>query len=212
LPLVNPWGAIITDTSGAWLTTVYYKTQPDPRSTRLVLVRSIDQGMTWKEISMIAGVEDTASAWHWMGKEGPNEAALVRLADGSLFVVFRTGGYLGYTRSFDDGATWTQAQPLPFKGVAPRLRLLSNGLLALSFGRPGPVVITFSPDGKGSNWSKPTEIFRGMSTRYTDFVEISPGNLFIVYDSIPYGWNAIPNADKSARNTVYGTFIEFRKQ
>jgi hypothetical protein len=100
---------------------------------------------------------------------------------------------------------------MPFKGVAPRLRLLSNGWLALSFGRPGPGVRTFSGDGTGPHWSKPVEIFRGMSTRYTDFVEVTVGKLFLVYDRIPYGRNAVPTADKSGKNAVYGTFIDIPK-
>jgi hypothetical protein len=208
LPLVNPWGEIVDGKNGEWLTTVYYKTGLDPQSTRLVLVRSTDGGMTWNEISIIARVPDDAARWSWMGDEGPNEAGMVRLRDGSLFVVFRTGGYLGCTRSLDDGATWIQPQPMPFQGVAPRLRLLSNGMLALSFGRPGPVLVAFSRDGKGYGWSTPVEIFRGMGTRYTDFVEVAPGNLLLVYDSIPYGWNAIPRADRMAKNTVCGTFIQ----
>ncbi|MBV8829474.1 MAG: exo-alpha-sialidase [Acidobacteriaceae bacterium] len=210
LPMVNPWGEIIQAKNGCWLSTLYYNLTSDARSTRLVLMRSTDQGITWKEISVIAAVEE-GSASSWTGDEGPNEAGMVRLANGSLFVVFRTGQYLGYTRSLDDGLSWTKPQPTPFKGVAPRLRLLSNGMLALSFGRPGPVVLTVSSDGKGFSWSKPVEIFRGMSTRYTDFVEIAPGKLLMVYDSIPYGWNAIPKAERSLKNKVYGKFIEIRK-
>jgi hypothetical protein len=211
LPMVNPWGDIIEAKNGWWLSTVYYKSTPDARSTRLVLMRSTDQGMTWKEISVIAAIEEGSAPWSWMGDEGPNEAGIERLADGSLFVVFRTGGYLGYTRSFDDGSSWNKSQSMPFRGVAPRVRLLASGMLALSFGRPGPVVLMFSSDGKGYSWSKPVEIFHDTSTRYTDFVEIAPGKLLMVYDSIPYGWNAIPKAERSAKNKVYGTFIDIGK-
>lgn len=137
LPLVNPWGDIIEARDGAWLSTAYYKTTNDARSTRLVLIRSANRGLAWKELSVIASVGDGAKPWSWMANEGPSEAGMARLSDGSLYVVFRTAGCLGYARSYDDGATWSQPESLGLRGVAPRLRLLSNGILVCSFGRPG---------------------------------------------------------------------------
>ena len=212
LPLVNPWGDIIEGANGDWLTTVYYKIDKDPRSTRVVLVRSNDRGKTWRETSLIAGVEHGEKPWDWMGREGPSEAAIVRLADGRLYVIFRTAGYLGHVWSSDDGKTWTRPKSTGLKGVAPRLRRLANGMLACTYGRPGPVSIMFSVDGTGGDWSEITEIFKGMSTRYTGLIEISPGRLFVVYDSVPYGWRQIPKLDKDAKNTIYGTFVEVQKE
>ena len=127
--------------------------------------------------------------WPWMGKEGPNEAGLVRLSESRLFCIFRTGsdGYLGEAWSLDDGKTWTPPVSTGFKGVAPHLRLLSNGLVGLcTYGRPGPVTIMFSSD-EGKNWVGTTPIFSGKSTRYTDLIEVEPGKLLVVYDSVPYG-------------------------
>ncbi|HEX7360718.1 MAG TPA: sialidase family protein [Bryobacteraceae bacterium] len=211
LPVVNPWGDILADRSGNWLATVYYKTGPDPRSTRLVLVRSTDRGMTWREVSVIAKDEFHGKPLGWMGGEGPSEAGMVRLADGRLYVVFRTGGYLGETWSQDDGATWNSPVNLHIKGVAPRIRRLACGALACTFGRPGPVSIMFSADGTGRNWSHITRIFDGMSTRYTGLAEIAPGKLFVVYDSVPYGWGRIPPIDKAAKNAILGTFVSVWK-
>ena len=76
----------------------------------------------------------------------------------------------------------------------------------------GPVVIMFSVDGTGKTWTHVTPIFSGMSTRYTDFVEVHPGKLFVVYDSVPYGWYPIPFADRNSRDIIYGTFVEVRKK
>lgn len=74
-----------------------------------------------------------------MGKEGPCEAGLVRRRDGRLFVIYRTGsdGYLGTAWSSNEGKAWTPPSLILFKGVEPRVRLLSNGVLACSTGRPG---------------------------------------------------------------------------
>jgi len=134
----------------------------------------------------------------------------VRLRDGRFFVMFRTGsdGLLGTAWSSDEGRTWTTPTLIPFKGVEPRVRLLSNGVLACSTGRPGPVTMMFSLDGTGKTWSHATEIFSDMSTRYTEFVELSPGKLFLVHDSVPYGWKEIPASDEKAQNAIYGVFLD----
>jgi hypothetical protein len=72
--------------------------------------------------------------------------------------------------------------------------------------------VMFSVDGTGKKWTNLTPIFSGMSTRYTDLVEVSPGKLFVIYDSVPYGWDSIPDSDTVSKNTIYGTFIEVRKR
>ena len=89
-----------------------------------------------------------------MGEEGPCEAGMVRLADQRLYALFRTGGdgYIGNGWSTDDGKTWTKPVSTPYKGVALRVRRLSNGILACTTGRPGPVVVMFSLDGTGEKW------------------------------------------------------------
>ena len=91
------------------------------------------------------------------------------------------------------------------------MRRLSNGVLACTTGRPGPVVVMFSVDGSGANWSHVTPIFTGKSTHYTDFIEVEPGKLLVVYDSVPYGWHPIPYSDRESKNVIYGTFVEVRK-
>ena len=79
----------------------------------------------------------------------------------------------------------------------------------------------FSPDGTAEKWSHVTEIFSGMSTRYTDFIELEPGRLLVVYDSVPRGWEPLPysptfaNHDtwtKKEKNTIRGTVVEVRKE
>lgn len=213
LPMVTPWGAIIEGRNGDWLAAVYYVTQKDPRRRRLVLARSADQGKTWNETSVIASIAPGEEPWDWMGSEGPNENAIVRLADQRLYCIFRTGSgsFMGHVWSSDDGRSWTKPVSTGVNGVAPHIRRLSNGALACTYGRPGPVTIMFSVDGTGRSWSHATEIFRGMSTQYTDLIEISPGKVFIVYDSVPYGWHAIPYSDKQAKNTIFGTFVETKR-
>jgi hypothetical protein len=188
-------------------------TQRDSRRRRLVLIRSTDQGRNWEEYGVIAAIQPKEEPWPWMGKEGPNEASLVRLPSGRLYCIFRTGegGYLGQARSADDGKTWTQPVSTGLIGVAPHLRLMSDGLLACSTGRPGPVIVMFSSD-EGKTWTNVTTVSTGKSTHYSDLVEVEPGKLLVVYDSTPYGWHPIPLSDKSSKNAIYGTFVEVRRR
>ncbi len=211
VPEAQPYGAIIDGPGGEWLNTFYYTTERDPRQRRLVLIRSTDHGRTWVEYGIIAAVLPNEKPWPWMGNEGPNEAGLVRLSESRLYCIFRTGSgdYLGEAWSIDDGKTWTQPVSSGFKGVAPHLRLMSNGLLACTSGRPGPVTIMFSSD-EGKKWTGITPIFNGMSTRYTDLIEVEAGKLLVVYDSVPHGWDPIPPSDKLSKNAIYGTFVEVR--
>jgi hypothetical protein len=213
VPAAQPFGAIIDGPGGELLNTLYYITERDQRQSRLVLIRSIDHGQTWNEHGIIAAVQPDEKPWPWMGKEGPNEAALVRLSESHLYCIFRTGDgeYLGEAWSYDDGKTWTPPVSSGFKGVAPHLRLMSNGLLACTFGRPGPVTIMFSAD-KGKKWAGITPIFNEMSTRYTDVIEVEADKLLVVYDGIPDGWNPIPYSGKLSKHSIYGTFVEVRRR
>jgi len=210
-PEATPFGAIIDGLNGDLLTTVYCKAQVDGRQ-QLLLVRSRDHGKTWDEYGLIAGLAVGERPTSWMGDEGPDEAAIVRLADQRLYAIFRTGGnaLMGQSWSSDDGLTWTRPVSIGFKGVAPHLRRLSNGILVCTTGRPGPVTILFNADGRGESWSDATEVFRGKSTCYSDVIEVGPGKLLVVYDGVPYGPHQIPYSDRGAKNTIYGTFVEIQ--
>jgi hypothetical protein len=212
-PSVVPWGPIFEALDGDLLAPVYYTAERDQRYYRLALIRSSDGGKSWSEYSTVAAVELGEKPWPGIGDEGPCEAGVVRLADKRLYAIYRTGGdgFIGQAWSSDDGKTWTKPTSTPYKGVALRVRRLSNGALACTTGRPGPVVVMFSVDGSAANWSHITPIFNGKSTHYTDFIEVEPGKLLVVYDSVPYGWHEIPYSDRESKNVIYGTFIEVRK-
>jgi BNR repeat-like domain len=210
VPTAVPQGAIIAGPRGEWLSTLYYTTKRDRRYSRLVLIRSFDHGHTWKEDGIIAALQPGEKPWPWMGSEGPNEAGLVRLSDSRLFCIFRTGNhdYMGGAWSFDDGKTWSPPTSTGFKGVAPHLRLMSNGLLVCTFGRPG-VTIMFSPN-EGKSWADITPIFKDQSTGYSDVIEVGADKLFVVYDSLPRGGDPVPGA--LSEHTIYGTFVEVQKR
>ena len=65
--------------------------------------------------------------------------------------------------SKDNGMTWSQPQELFDFGVFPRLLQLENGVLVLSFGRPG-VWLSFSLDG-GHSWTEKQAVLKGSVLR-----------------------------------------------
>ncbi len=213
VPAAQPFGTILEGPGGAWLSTMYYTTERDQRYYRLVLIRSVDHGHSWEEYGVIAAVRPNQKPWSWMGKEGPTEAGLVRLSDRRLFCIFRTGDgeYMGEAWSSDGGKTWTPPASSGFKGVAPHLRLMSSGVLVCTYGRPGPVTVMFSTDG-GVKWEGITPIFKEMSTRYSDVIEVEAGKLLVVYDAIPDGWNPLPCSAKQTKHVIYGTFVDVRRR
>jgi len=212
IPEVNPYGPILKALDGGWIVPIEFKPMR-AKYSRVGLMHSLD-GKHWNQISTVATAELGGKKLPWVGDEGPDETSVVRLADSRLYAIFRTGnhGYLGEVWSSDDGKTWTAPASTGLKGVAPKLRRLSNGALALTTGRPGPVTILFSLDGTGKTWTHLTPIFSGMSTRYTDFIEVRPGHLLVVYDSVPYGWDAIPEADTTSLNRVYATLVDVERK
>jgi hypothetical protein len=221
----RPWGNIIRGAHGELLCLCYYTSQADERRAQEeakttasrhryhlhnVLLRSDDGGRSWSEYGKIAAVP-AGGRPSWMGDEGCGEGSLALLPDGRLYAVYRTGGkggIIGNAWSSDGGKTWSPPAPIGFSGVAPRIHRLSNGMLVLVTGRPGPVVMHFNPDGRGEKWTRELTIYSDKSTHYTDVLEVEPGKLLVVYDHVPYGWYEIPFADRDARNIIYGTFVD----
>lgn len=122
--------------------------------SHVILYESLDRGHTWEEVSFI---NDPA-----VSGITANETAMVRLADGRLYVVCRTeqgdGGPLMHAWSEDLGKTWTPLSPLTLvdsdhqpRYAWPRLCPLARGGLALVYGRPGKHLV-FDPGGTGSQW------------------------------------------------------------
>ena len=178
--------SILEMPDGSLLASMYGRFVGDQRY-RSVLVRSTDGGTGWKYFATM-GYDPAIDG------EGLCEPCVVRLAGGDLFCVMRRGsGKPMYTvRSRDGGKTWTQPARLPHyaASVFPDLVLMSNGILACSFGRPG-CHLMFSTDGTGKWWTKRTTIFEGPSTCYTAIREVAPRHLLYVYDVVPAGWKEL---------------------
>ncbi len=186
------------------LATMYGEFEGDT-GYRSVLVRSTDGGANWTYYSTIAAYTSIAPG------EGYSEPVIERTPNGDLLCVMRTDSYLPMqiSRSIDDGLTWSAPAPLPGSetGVFPDLLLMSNGILALSYGRPDNHIM-FSLDGNGETWTTPTTIYYPdpvPTCGYTSIKEIEPGRLLYIYSYLEN--QVTPGADSSIRGVYIDAIV-----
>lgn len=132
------------------------------------LLRSTDEGRTWSHFSTI----------------GPGgEPAVARLSATEQTAVIRSDrdSCLKQMFSHDAGRTWTPPVKLEVGKVLPDLVLMSNGVLACSYGRPASCLM-FSMDG-GKTWPSHHVISDKVGFNYTSIREISPGRLLYIHDA-----------------------------
>jgi hypothetical protein len=232
-PASFDWYGNFVDRGDEILTTAYLRFAGEERYS-VVALASTDRGRTWRYRSTVAGSETAPD-----GQEGPNESNLVQLADGDLMCVMRVGRALdaGPTRAYgrlaraysaDGGRTWSTPDRLSAAGVAPCLRRLSNGVLALTTGRPG-LFLWLSDDPRGRSWQSIDLLAHhnaalderhrirpgqggfhedpDQTTAYTGLVEVAPNRLLLTYDRVPLGWKGVPT-DSEERNRIYVMEIE----
>lgn len=153
--------------------------------SRAYTCESTDEGQTWRFLSNIAYEE--------IGSEGYNEGSMRRLPGGELLAVLRTGNEkdfhcqdnpIMWTVSRDDGRTWTPPERTGVEGAYPSLAVLSDGLVVMSYGRPGAMLV-FSADG-GRTWTDASVVDTTPYSGYTDVVEIRPGHLLVGFGTKGY--------------------------
>lgn len=130
------------------------------------LVRSTDEGETWNHFSTI----------------GPGgEPAVVRLSGTEQTAVIRgdRNSRMKQMFSHDGGRTWSKPVELEVGKVLPDLVLMSNGILACSYGRPASCLM-FSTD-LGKTWSSHHVVSEKVGFNYTSIREISPGRLLYIH-------------------------------
>lgn len=132
------------------------------------LMRSTDEGRTWTHFSTI----------------GPGgEPAVCRLSATEQTAVIRgdRDSCMKQMFSHDAGKTWSKPIKLEVGRVLPDLCLMSNGVLACSYGRPASCLM-FSLDG-GRTWPSHHVISDKVGFNYTSIREISPGRLLYIHDA-----------------------------
>ena len=199
------WGDLNLATDGSILAVVY------PRSLEgdVACHRSTDSGRSWRLQGRIAYQPNSQADPQARARtQGFTEPGSVLLADGSLLVMLRTTDGLGVgplysSRSTDLGKTWSTPVVVNASGVMPRLLRLGNGVLVLSYGRPGAEV-RFSLDGRGENWTDPFRLVpltssdvQADSCGYTSLLPLSADSFLIAYS-----WFKQPGSDGVPRKAL----------
>jgi hypothetical protein len=149
------------------------------------LMRSLDEGKTWNYFSTI----------------GPGgEPAVCRLGNTEMVAVIRgdSDSCMKQMFSNDAGRTWTEPLRLEVGKVLPDLILMSNGVLACSYGRPASCIM-FSTDG-GKSWPVHQVVSDKVGFNYTSIRELSPGKLLYLHDA-PKMEAVIIEVERLARDT-----------
>ncbi len=120
------------------------------------LLVSTDNGRSFRRRATVA--------WDPADNDLMGEPSLAATADGRLVCVIRRTDQnqkpMAIAWSSDRGHTWTPPRSLFEFGVWPCALLLGNGVLALSYGRPG-VHLAFDPAGTGERWPVQTPVIAG---------------------------------------------------
>ena len=122
----------------------------DGREGRVICVRTMDGGRTWRQIGLV-GPEPDASDFAIMPSS-------VRLSPASILTLVRHRRWIEAYRSDDNGASWahvTRAVPDTGRGNPPSLLKLRDGRLVVTFGyraEPYGIRARISRD-EGKTWS-----------------------------------------------------------
>jgi len=147
------------------------------------IARSTDGGKTFQHVQTFVPRTDGKK----IGSQGLCEPDVALLPNGDLLCLMRSGSDtpLYQSRSKDDGKTWSLPVSIGWPGVKPRLRVLSNGVLACSSGRgiygsPQVTYAMFSIDGTGEKWEAPFNFHTGPGCSYTWNLERN-GQFYVIY-------------------------------
>ena len=192
----------------------------------VLLVRSTDRGKSWKYYSTIA-----FNITEKLLGEGFCEPVLLSLPGNRLHCFIRSSGNyqasLGSTNnndpnvkmpfsfqktsplfmssSNDGGKTWSNALPVNDFGVWPDALLLQNGIIVLSYGRPGNWLM-FSKDD-GASWGPRLQFYNDIYPpdcgNYLSITEVEPNILLVVYSKT--------NPNDHTQSEIVGTYFQVKK-
>lgn len=175
----------------------------------IVFLASTDHGHTWRLKNEIPYQPDKQNDPTWKEREefsrheGFVEPAITLLPDGSIFCLIRTtfgGMVIGptyWTRSTDEGKTWSHLKVFDDSGVLPKLLTLENGVTLACYGRPG-FYVRASSDHSGTIWGDRVEIIKPGLNRnncswltrdtcgYGDLVALGNDSALVVYSDFEY--------------------------
>ena len=196
------------------------------RQFRTIALRSEDRGKTWHYLSTIAfdAREDVRG-------EGFDETSLLVLDDSRILSFIRSGASdqasLGSSNnndwenkmpfsygkqtpiymsiSIDGGKSWSNADPITTHGVWPDAIQLENGIIAVSYGRPGNWLM-FN-DKKSESWGPIIPFYNDLYPpdcgNYVSIEEVSPNIMLVVYSRT--------NPNDYWKSELVGTYFQVKR-
>lgn len=171
-----PFGDVLSADDGSLRATAYVADRPKP--DRVAMLRSEDDGKTWKVLSLIS--------------DEHNETAILRLGQGKWIAAARRGskkpGALDLFRSEDDGKHWKLSGQVGGLSQLPaHLLRLKDGRVLLTAGNRVKgqfgVVAQLSSD-EGVTWSEPTPLVADLSSGdcgYPSSIQRPDGSIVTAY-------------------------------
>jgi len=148
--------------------------------SRSYVCESGDGGRTWRYLATVG--------YAHLGSEGFNEGSMRRLPGGEWLAVLRTGNAsdincqdnpIMWSVSHNEGRAWSEPARTGVQGAFPSLAILPDGVIVMSYGRPGAMVV-FSSDN-GRTWTDPACVDATPYSGYTSVASLGPGELLVAF-------------------------------
>lgn len=161
------------------------------------ILRSTDNGRTWDLWSELPYLPDFAADRKWHERDGFTEPEVGFMPDGSTLCLLRTTdgngpGPMYWSRSTDNGRTWTLPAVFDDIGVWPQMLRLENGVTLAAYGRPG-LYIRATRDPAGLAWDPrvaivpPAPYGVGMETcSYASLLALGGDTALVAYSDFRY--------------------------
>jgi len=179
---------------------------------RAIFVVSEDNGKTWSFRGEIPYASDKEKDPYWDKRDGFSEPNVAFMTDGSIFCLLRTTdgngvGPMYWSRSTDEGKTWSDPEVFDSLGVWPAIITLNNGVTLTTYGRPG-IYLRATADPSGIEWGDRYEIMApnasGLTNTcaYTDLIALDDNTAYLIYSDFYY-----PDDEGKKRKTILGRKI-----
>ncbi|TCI91745.1 sialidase family protein [Tenacibaculum sp. M341] len=193
------WGRVMKLKDGSLLTCQYpyfFRDENDNiNPSGVAFYKSLDDGESWSQISKIPfSINKNLDQDNFKYRTfyGFTEPIFQIVNDQKIVCILRSSptyrsAPMYMTISNDLGESWSKPKAITNHGVLPQLLLLNNGVLVLSYGRPGVQVRFLDTKKEELEWSDPIEMLRvnglkgQVSCGYTNLVAMSENEFLIVY-------------------------------
>ena len=177
-----------------------------------VFLRSVDYGKTWDMISEIRYHGDLNVDRFADKRDGFTEPDFCFMPDGSIITIMRTmdgngHGPVYFTRSTDNGATWSPPAAFDSYGKVPQLLRLNGEITLLSYGAsggPGYFSLRSTADPSGMDWSDAQHFFVSDAPSgtydtcgHTEMEKSEDNEVVLVYSDFNF-----PGPDGTRRKTI----------